>query len=104
MASVLLHYAIEATPLAVLMYAIAWRIVGRRAGQRLRLRSGWHFVGCAATASVAAAARLTAAFIFGGRAMQELWTNQGIGLIGPVGVPFVIAAGVCALLKAKARP
>jgi hypothetical protein len=51
----------------------------------------WHVVGGAATALGTGAAPLASVYVLGGSVMQDLWTNQGVGLIGPVSVPTVLA-------------
>lgn len=103
MISVLVDYSIEAAPIAVILYAVIWRVMGKRDGRRLRLDPAWHAVGAAVTAIGAGATRLASAYVLGGSAMQDLWTNQGVGLIGPVGVPIVLAIVVITFLRTKAR-
>ncbi len=103
MLSVLIGYSIEAAPIAIIVYAVTWRLMGKRGGHRLQLDRMWHFVGGIATALGAGVTRLGSAYILGGRTMQELWTNQGVGLIGPVGVPVLLAVCVVAFLRTKAR-
>ncbi|MBI4486744.1 MAG: hypothetical protein HY655_12105 [Acidobacteria bacterium] len=102
--SVLIHYSIEAAPISIIVYAVIWRLMSKRDGRRLQLDRMWHIAGGAATALGTGAARLASAYVLGGSVMQELWTNQGIGLIGPVGVPVVLAVGVVAFLRTKAAP
>jgi hypothetical protein len=101
MMSVLVHYSIEAAPIAIIVYAVIWRVMGKRDGIRLQLDRMWHVVGGVATALGAGATRLGSAYVLGGSVMQELWTNQGIGLIGPVGIPVILAVGVVAFLRRK---
>lgn len=36
MISVLVDYSIEAAPIAVILYAVIWRVMGKRDGRRLR--------------------------------------------------------------------
>ncbi|MGH9201034.1 MAG: hypothetical protein ACRD2A_07345 [Vicinamibacterales bacterium] len=99
--SVLFHYSIEAAPLAIIVYAVIWRVMGKRDGHRLQLDRMWHVVGGVVTALGAGVSRLASAYVLDGSVMQELWTNQGIGLIGPVPIPVVLAVGVVAFLRTK---
>lgn len=103
MMSVLVHYSIEAAPIAIIAYAVIWRVMGKRDGSRLQWDPTWHLVGGVATALGAGATRLASAYVLGGSVMQDLWTNQGVGLIGPVGVPVLLAVGVVTFLRTKAR-
>jgi hypothetical protein len=57
-----------------------------------------------AVALGAGVTRLGVAYVVGGQTMQELWTNQGVGLVGPVGVPLLLSIGVVLFLRTKARP
>jgi hypothetical protein len=103
MVSVLVQYAIEATPIAVILYVVAWRVMGKPEGHQDRLRPTWHFIGAALVAIGAGVIRVATAYVLGGQAMLDLWTNSGVGLIGPVGVPALLSICVVALLRAKAR-
>ncbi len=103
MMSVLVHYSIEAAPIAIIVYAVIWRLMSKRDGSRLELDRMWHLVGGVATVLGAGATRLASAYVLGGSVMQELWTNQGVGLIGPVGVPVLLGVCVVAFLRTKAR-
>lgn len=103
MVSVLLHYCVEAAPLAVILYALAWRIMGRRKGQKLRLDRSWHLIGATMVIVGVGMARVATAFVLGGDSMQDLWSNQGIGLVGPIGVPIVLSGGATAILRRRAR-
>lgn len=103
MMSVLIHYSIEAAAISIIVYALMWRLMSKRDGRRLQLDRKWHIVGGAVTALGAGATRLASAYVLGGSVMQDLWTNQGIGLIGPVGVPILLSLCVVAFLRTKAR-
>jgi hypothetical protein len=103
MMSVLIHYSIEAAAISIIVYALMWRLMSTRDGRRLQLDRKWHIVGGAATALGAGATRLASAYVLGGSVMQDFWTNQGVGLIGPVGVPVLLAGCIGAFLRTQAR-
>jgi len=102
MLSVLIHYSIEAAFISIIAYALLWRLMSKRDGRRLQLDRRWHVVGGAATALGAGATRLASAYVLGGSVMQDLWTNHGVGLIGPVGVPSVLGVVIVTFLRTKA--
>lgn len=104
MISVLLHYSLEAAPVALIVYALTWRIMGTHKGQRLRLDRSWHLIGATVVVVGVGTVRLATAYLLGGSSMQDLWSNQGIGLVGPVGAPVVLSSVASAFLRRKARP
>ena len=58
---VLVGYAIEATPLAVILYALTWRVIGKPKVRPLRLDRTWHFIGATTVALGAGVTRLATA-------------------------------------------
>jgi hypothetical protein len=101
---VLVNYAIEATPLAVIVYAVMWRIIGKPKVDPLRLDRTSHVAGATTVVLGSGVTRLATAYVLGGQTMQDLWTNQGVGLVGPVGVPILLSIVVVRFLRTKARP
>jgi len=95
-----LNFTVEATPSAILLYALAWRLIGRRRGP---VEWWWHMVGLSVTAAGTAATRLGTALLFGGSTMETLWTNRGQGLIGPLVLPLLISAACCAFFRSSHR-
>ena len=98
------HFAVEAAPLAFILYAVIWRIL--RKPNLHSPRSLWilHILGATTVALGTGMTRLATAYAFGGQIMQELWTNRGIGLIGPVGVPVVLSVGAVLFVRTKTGP
>lgn len=104
MVSVFIGYSIEGAFTAFLIYLLVWKVMGKADGRRLSLERRWHVIGGAVTVIGAGGARITTALLFGGSSMQALWSNSGVGLIGPVVVPLCIAIAYCRYLKATVHP
>ncbi|MCG3773246.1 MAG: hypothetical protein JW395_0050 [Nitrospira sp.] len=100
---VLIHYSLEAMPLSVIIYAVTWRIVGGPKVHSERPVRTWHIIGATTVALGTGITRLVTAYVLGGHTMQELWTLQGIGLIGPGGVPVVLSIGAVLFVRLRGR-
>lgn len=101
MASVLVGFIFQAAPMAAIVYALTWLALGRRNGVKLQVGGSRHGIGVLTVAVLTGLARFAIGFVFGGATMGTLWTNQGTGLIGPVGLPLVFSIVAAAHLRAR---
>lgn len=98
--SVFFHWAIEASVMVLLVFAIVWRLMGNRDGQRLQLSVGWYLAGWLGTATGTAAIRLAGVFLVGGRRLD--WGGQDLGGLLPGVVPILLAIAFCSFVKPRA--
>jgi hypothetical protein len=90
------------SPSALLFFPIVWLCMRTKDGQRLSVGNLWLIGGLLATALGAGLVRYLSVFVIGGDAALNPSDEQNV--VFSLILPIVVAIGVCAFLRTKAKP